>query len=57
MTQVAQLGRCQTRQEGDDEDVVVKRLVQKTSLLIHKGNAALWNNRVPEDLTDHNIFM
>jgi len=54
---VARLGRCQARQEGDDEDVIVKRLVQKGSLLIQKGNAALWNNRVPDDPTNPHIFL
>ena len=57
MSQVARLGRCQARQEGDDEDVIVKRLVQKGSLLIQKGNAALWNNRVPDDPTKPHIFL
>ena len=57
VSQVARLGRCQARQEGDDEEVVVKRLIQKASLLIQKGNSALWNNRVPEDPTDLNLFL
>ena len=57
VSQVARLGRCQARQEGDDEDVIVKRLVQKGSLLIQKGNAALWNNRVPDDPTNPHIFL
>ena len=57
VSQVARLGRCQARQEGDDEEVVVKKLVQKGNLLIQKGNAALWNNRVPEDHADPNLYL
>ena len=41
----------------DDEEVVVKRLVEKGNLLIQKGNAALWNNRVPDNLTNPHIFL
>ena len=37
--------------------VVVKRLVEKGNLLIQKGNAALWNNRVPEDPANPHIFL
>ncbi len=57
VSQVARLARCQARQEGDEEEVVFKRLVQKGSLLIQKGNAALWNNRVPEDHADPNLYL
>ena len=57
MSQVERLGRSQARQEGDDEEVIVRRLVQKCSLLIQKGNSALWNNRVPDDPTDPYIFL
>ena len=54
---LAKLGRCQARQEGDDEEVVARRLVEKGSLLIQKGNAALWNNHVPDDPTNPHIFL
>ena len=43
------------RQEGDKE--VKKRLFQRMSLLIQKGNAALFNNRMPDDPYDANFFM
>ena len=45
------------RQQGDDDEVVVKRLVEKGNLLIQKGNAALWNNRVPDDPANPHIFL
>ena len=57
VSQVARLGRCQARQEGDDEEVVVKRLVEKGNLLIQKGNAALWNNRVPDNPANPHMFL
>ena len=52
--QVAWLARCQARRGRSWR---TRRLVEKVSLLIQKGNAALWNNRVPEDHADPNLYL
>ena len=46
--QVTKLATAQARQLGEAEEVAVRRLRQRLSLLLMKGNSALLVGRVPE---------
>ena len=46
--QVTKLATAQARQVGEAEEVTVRRLRQRLSLLLMKGNSALLVGRVPE---------
>ena len=46
--QVGKLGTALARQTGQEEGEVKGRLWQKLSLLLMKGNAALFTNRMPD---------
>ena len=41
------IGAAKARQTGEEEDVAVKHLFQKLSILLMRGNAALLLNRIP----------
>ena len=47
--QVTKLAAAQARQIGEAEEVTVRRLRQRLSLLLMKGNSALLMGRVPEE--------
>ena len=47
--QLKKLGSALARQRGEDEQLEVRHLFQRLSLLLMKGNAALLVNRIPED--------
>ena len=47
--QVKKLGTVLARQRGEDEQVEVRHLFQRLSLLLVRGNATLLVNRVPEE--------
>ena len=47
--QVKKLGTVLARQRGEDEQVEVRHLFQRLSLLLMRGNATLLVNRVPEE--------
>ena len=46
--QVVKLGTALARQTGQEEGEVKGQLWQKLSLLLMKGNAALFTNRMPD---------
>ena len=45
--QVRKLGSAQARQTGQEESVAIGHLFQRLSVLLVKGNAALFLNRIP----------
>ena len=47
--QITRLATAQARQVGEAEEVTVRRLRQRLSLLLMKGNSALLVGRVPEE--------
>ena len=47
--QLKKLGSALAHQRGEDEQLEVRHLFQRLSLLLMKGNAALLVNRIPED--------
>ena len=47
--QVKKLGSALARQRGEDEQLEVRHLFQRLSLLLQKGNSALLVNCTPED--------
>ena len=47
--QVAKLGSALARQTGQEEGEVRGQLFQRLSLLLMKGNAAIFSNRLPDD--------
>ena len=47
--EVRRIGTALARHTGEDEIKCCRELFQKMSLLVQKGNAALFNNRVPDD--------
>ena len=47
--QIKKLGAVLARHRGEDEQVEVRHLFQRLSLLLMRGNATLLLNRVPED--------
>ena len=53
--QVQKLGRALARQSGEDEDLTVRHLRQRLSLLLMRGNSSLLINRVPESNMDPEI--
>ena len=50
--QVTRLAAAQARQTGQPEEEVVRALRQQLSLLLMKGNSALFIGRVPEPAED-----
>ena len=46
--QVKKLGAALARQSGEDEGAVKSQLFQKLSLVLMKGNAAIFSNRIPD---------
>ena len=47
--QIKKLGAVLARHKGEDEQVEVRHLFQRLSLLLMRGNATLLLNRVPVD--------
>ena len=47
--QIKKLGAVLARHRGEDEQVEIRHLLQRLSLLLMRGNATLLVNRVPED--------
>ena len=45
--EVKKLAGAKARHTGEDESTKVSRLFQKLSVALMRGNAALFNNRVP----------
>ena len=45
--EVKKLASAKARHSGDDESIETTRLFQKLSVALQRGNAALFNNRVP----------
>ena len=54
--QVKKLGSALARQRGEDEQLEVRHLFQRLSLLLQKGNSALLVNRTPEDAISSNVL-
>ena len=46
------LGSAKARHTGEEEAQEISRLFQKLSIALMRGNAALFNNRVPSDPGD-----
>ena len=46
--QVKKLGAALARQTGEEEGVLKSQLFQKLSLVLMKGNAAIFSNRIPD---------
>lgn len=46
--EVKKLGAALARQQGDEEKEASRRLFQKLSMLLQKGNSALFLNRTPD---------
>ena len=46
--QVKKLGAALARQTGEEEVVLRSQLFQKLSLVLMKGNAAIFSNRIPD---------
>jgi hypothetical protein len=49
VAEVRKLSAALTRQRGDEEKEAARRLFQRLSLLLMRGNAALFTNRMPEN--------
>ena len=45
--QIKKLGSAQSRQTGQEESVAISHLFQRLSILLARGNAALFLNRIP----------
>ena len=52
VAQVKKLGSAKARHLGEDESQEINRLFQKLSIALMRGNAALFNNRVPSQPGD-----
>ena len=50
--EVKKLAGAKARHTGEEESVEVARLFQKLSVALMRGNAALFNNRVPSNGDD-----
>ena len=50
--QVKKLASAKARHTGEEESLEVTRLFQKLSIALMRGNAALFNNRVPSNPGD-----
>ena len=48
--QVKKLGAALARQTGQEEGGVLQQLWQKLSVLLQKDNAALFTNRIPDEI-------
>ena len=53
--ELKKLASAKARHTGDDESVETSRLFQKLSVALQRGNAALFNNRVPHHGADDAI--
>ena len=49
VAEIVKLGSALARQTGDEESTTVQRLFQQLSLSLMRGNAALLNNRNPQE--------
>ena len=47
LAQVKKMGSALARQTGGEEEEVIRHLVQRVSVLLTRGNAALLLNRMP----------
>ena len=48
IAEVAKLGRAYALHNGEEEQTSIQHLFQRLSVALMKGNAALFNNRVPD---------
>ena len=48
ITEVTKLGSALARHTGEEEQSTVQHLFQRLSVALMKGNAALFNNRMPD---------
>ena len=46
--EIGKLGRALARHTGEEEQCTSQHLFQRLSVALMKGNAALFNNRVPD---------
>ena len=53
IVQIRKLGSAQARQTGQEESVAIGHLFQRLSVLLVKGNAALFLNRIPSFPAPH----
>ena len=51
IAEIKKLGSAHARHTGEEESTGIARLFQKVSVALMKGNAALFNNRVPVTTT------
>ena len=54
--EVKKLASAKARHTGDDESIETTRLFQKLSVALQRGNAALFNNRVPHQSVHADIL-
>ena len=47
MKEIKKLASAKARHTGEEESIEVNRLFQKLSVALMRGNAALFNNRIP----------
>ena len=52
VAQVKKLGSAKARHTGEEESQEISRLFQRLSIALMRGNAALFNNRVPSQQGD-----
>ena len=45
--QIKKIGRAQARNTGKEEDEAIRHLFQRLSILLAKGNSAIFCNRIP----------
>ena len=48
IAEISKLGRALARHTGEEEQTTCQHLFQRLSVALMKGNAALFNNRVPD---------
>ena len=49
ITEIKKLGSSLARHTGEEEATTIRHLFQQLSIALAKGNAALFNNRIPSD--------
>ena len=49
ISEIKKLGSSLARHTGEEETTTICHLFQKRSIALAKGNAALFNNRIPSD--------
>ena len=49
ISEVKKLGSSLARHTGEEETTTIRHLFQQLSIALVKGNAALFNNRIPSD--------